>query len=325
MDLIHTFNSVCMLRGIPWAVTFESTVPRTNQTVGRPWEKNGEPFIPDIFTRRSLHLLTDSSCKACIALSDSARRIQDNMLNQMIGDPAFARIIQEKTVVIHPPQDALVDACEIKKKFSTISSCVEFIFVGRNFFCKGGPMLIEAMEKFSEKVNFHLTVVSNLDDKLFSTGEERKKWANILEKTPWITWFKSLPNEKVLHLCKKAHIGCLPTFKDTYGYSVLEMQACGCPVITTNVRALPEINNKNCGWIVPLEIDKIGGEVILYSDKDEEARRTELLLGLERCLEEIFGNLEMVEPKAVHALGRIKKGHSPEEYAKKVSMIYLRK
>lgn len=225
-------------------------------------------------------------------------------------------------MVVHPPQDVLIDENGVEKKFSTISSCVEFIFVGRIFFQKGGCQLIEALEKYSEQENFHLTVVSNLSEDFFSTDEEKRRWEDILKKTPWITWIKSLPNEGVLSLCKKAHIGCLPTFQDTYGYSVLEMQACGCPVITTNVRALPEINNMDCGWIVPLAIDNIGGEAILYSDDDKTARKAELLSGLERCLKEIFSNLKAVGFKAVNALSRIKKEHSPEGYSEKLRKIY---
>lgn len=52
---------------------------------------------------------------------------------------------------------------------------------------------------------------------------------------------------------KQCHIGLLPTFGDTFGFSVLEMQACGCPVITSNNYALPEINNKEIGWICDIQ------------------------------------------------------------------------
>ena len=63
----------------------------------------------------------------------------------------------------------------------------------------------------------------------------------------WISYVPKLTNNETLELMKKSHIGLLPTYADTYGYSVLEFQAAGCPVITTNVRALPEINNNNLG------------------------------------------------------------------------------
>ena len=39
-----------------------------------------------------------------------------------------------------------------------------------------------------------------------------------------------------------SHIGLLPTYNDSYGYSVIEFFSYGCPVITTNILALPEIN-----------------------------------------------------------------------------------
>lgn len=44
---------------------------------------------------------------------------------------------------------------------------------------------------------------------------------------------------------KKAHVCLLPTWMDTFAYSVLEAQACGTPVISTSLRALTEINNEN--------------------------------------------------------------------------------
>lgn len=111
----------------------------------------------------------------------------------------------------------------------------------------------------------------------------REEWIEKLENTPWITYIKSLPNKKVLELCKKAHIGCLPTLQDTYGYSTLEMQACGCPVVTTNIRACSEINSDDCGWFVPVKIDNIGGEAILYDKKEKEERKKEIIKGL-KCI-----------------------------------------
>ena len=55
-------------------------------------------------------------------------------------------------------------------------------------------------------------------------------------------------------------VGLLPTWAESYGYSVLEMQACGLPVVTTNIRALPETNV--CGWKVKLTSGKPNFETI---------------------------------------------------------------
>lgn len=56
---------------------------------------------------------------------------------------------------------------------------------------------------------------------------------------------------------KKSDVGLLPTWADTYGYSVLEFQACGCPVISSNTRGLPEINNNEAGWIINMPLTKL--------------------------------------------------------------------
>ncbi len=83
----------------------------------------------------------------------------------------------------------------------------------------------------------------------------------------WINYFPQLPNSEVLDMMKKAHIGLLPTYADTYGYSVLEFQAAGCPVVTTNVRSLPEINDNDKGWLIEVPKNRMG-EAIYSTDTD---------------------------------------------------------
>ncbi len=59
-----------------------------------------------------------------------------------------------------------------------------------------------------------------------------------------------MPNQQVLELLKTCDVGLLPTYADTYGFSALEAQSAACPVISTDVRALPEINNTEVGWLI---------------------------------------------------------------------------
>jgi len=90
---------------------------------------------------------------------------------------------------------------------------------------------------------------------------ERKKLKSlILDNLDRITYYEYLPNNEILELMKyKIQVGMLPTRGDTYGYSVLEFQASGCPVISTDVRALLEINNEDCGWIINVPKNKFKG------------------------------------------------------------------
>src|SRR5690606_873447 len=99
-----------------------------------------------------------------------------------------------------------------------------------------------------------LNIVSsmNFGDYATHTNESHFELAQtIIDQFPNnIKHYKHLKNEEVLDLFKKTHVGLLPTWADSFGYSVLEAQACGCPVITTDIRALPEINNNDIGWLI---------------------------------------------------------------------------
>lgn len=98
--------------------------------------------------------------------------------------------------------------------------CVNILFVGHLAKAKGLGVLIDACKKLREKgvANFQLTVVSNL---LNSRDIQ-------IPNEPWIYWYKSLPNNSVLELMRKAQIFAMPSFVDTYGLVYHEAMAHGC-------------------------------------------------------------------------------------------------
>jgi glycosyltransferase involved in cell wall biosynthesis len=143
----------------------------------------------------------------------------------------------------------------------------------------------------------------------------------MLKKEEWIDIFENIPNEKVLELIKQSHIGLLPTWSDTYGFSVLEMQAAGVPVITTDIRALPEINNEDCGWLIHLPQNRLKQALYFTDEQREELKRT-LKVQLENILEGIFTNPEQLPEKSANSLDRIKKNHDPLIVSEKLKAIY---
>lgn len=321
-DIFHTFNTVCNIPN-DWCVTFESTVPRNQFTIEREWEKRDiEEIRPNRLTEKELQLLSSERCIGIFALSQSAYDIQKQMLDRMCGEWDG---ILKKTTVLHPPQQLLISTEELQEKFHSLDDCMEMIFVGNDFFRKGGKELVDALCMYEGKYKFHLSVVSNLnygDYASQATEEERNLYREILQEKNWISWLNNIPNREVLELCKKAHIGFLPTLADTYGYSVLEMQACGCPVVTTDIRALPEINNETCGWLVHLEKRNVGGEAVLTSDEDRKQRKMELSTELNGVLEAIFLYNEQLIRKGIESYNRIKTFHDPIKYGEKLEKYY---
>jgi glycosyltransferase involved in cell wall biosynthesis len=188
--------------------------------------------------------------------------------------------------------------------------------------------------KYEYKYNFELTIVSSLaidnsaiKNKKTPADVERTKHL-IQQKSDWINYFPRLPNQEVLELMKKSHIGLLPTYADTYGYSVLEFQAAGCPVITTNIRALPEINDNNVGWIIEIPKSSLGeaiytGELIYMTKEARFVISKSIREGIEQAVHEIFADHKVILEKSNRSISRIIEHHSIEDYASRLKNIYL--
>lgn len=306
VDFIHTFNVVCDTDK-PWYVSFETAIPRMSPNTES--DKEYYLYLVDCMKR--------SNCKTLYALSENAYKIQKNTLMSRLP-LADVELLMNKTKVLHPPQNILINELEFERKHNTQK--IHFIFVGRAFFFKGGREMIRALSKFEGKYDFKLTLISSLQAKDHFTNtsyEEAEKWRQIICEKKWIDFYESIPNQDVLKKCREATVGLLPSFADTYGYAVLEMQASGCPVITTNVRAFPEINNEECGWMCHIPANVLG----ICSSKDIAVLSEILEQELERCFQSIFTNPEVIREKGRKALERIRSMHDPNEYQNELRKI----
>lgn len=315
VDGMHFFNSVSYSQ-TPWITTFETVLPYFNKM------KSGfkDPATLQRLTvnphiHKAFVAMTKPSCKALIALSQSTMEIQRMVLTYF---PEYRKIIESKLMVLHPPQAA--------KPYQSRdwSGKLQLLFVGRAFYRKGGQEMVHALDQLRKTFPIHLTIVSSLDVESGWPGitdaqlSEDKQW---LSSQDWITWHSQLPNDEVLALMQKSHLGLLPTWQDTYGYSVLEMQANGCPVLSTSIRSLPEINPLDCGW----RIDHMTNEWGEWMDIPRE--RTSLMSewlsnALENELERILSNPKEMENRGRASVNRITTFHHPYDHAARLTEIY---
>lgn len=327
--VVHTFNS-CISGKNKWCATFESILPRTNYT--RSGMGNSNKI--DKTSLRQFKLLAKDNCLGCMALSQATYDFQMAALHKIKDYLSKEELeaIKKKTIVLHPPQELLVSKEEIVQKFRSCDT-LELIFVGHDFFRKGGKELIDCLMAYQNGPNkngenqrsFHLTIVSSMeygDYASHATREEMLQYKELVQNQSWITYYDTLPNERVLELCKKAHIGLLPTFADTYGYSVLEMQACGCAMLTTDIRSLPEINNDSCGWVCHLPQNE--NKEAFYRTEEERIQLKEIL---KKQLEEQWkgiaeATMEELMQKAIHAWERVGSEHNPENYSDSLKHIF---
>ncbi len=322
VDLIHLFNGISYGHR-PWVTGFETIVPRFSELMQRYHGKTKAPMKMTAKLQRGFEALKSPFCKKIIAMSQSAALMQTDLLMELPYEDQ--EIIRKKMIVIHPPQEVLVDQ-PIQREYDARNP-IRLIMVGDGFFRKGGREILRAFDKLihEENANLKLILVSSLTMDHYAAKETQEDlvWASnfIQEHSDWIEHHTSLSPAEVLTLMKTCDIGLLPTYADSYGFSVLEAQACGLPVISTDIRALPEINNTDCGWLI--RVPKNEMSEALYSTPEERAHLSQQIQdGLEAILRNILKDPSSIHPKALKALQRIREMHDPEDFSQKLREIY---
>lgn len=306
-DLLHFFNSISFGKK-PWVVTIEERVPRWGNVSRQTLQKG-------------IKLLAGDACVKIIPFSKHAMAAQ---LEQLENYPELAPLIIPKMEVIYPSQRALISSWEEKELDPDHLVCT---IVGSDFFRKGGKEVLSAFSiLLEEKYPVKLNIVSRLeygDYASRTTESDYREAITIIERYPTaIRWFKSLPNSEVLQLFKNSHIGLLPTYDDTFGYSVLEAQAAGCPVISTDIRALPEINDASCGWLIEVSKNSVGKGLFAVEAKRVEMARiiTNYIYETLRAL--CSGPGDLIRQKGEKAIDRIQRLHNPYAAQLKMKSIY---
>jgi glycosyltransferase involved in cell wall biosynthesis len=302
VDLLHLFNRVSTGRK-PWVATYEHYLPR--------WDPS---------SRWGMRFLERSSCRKVIAMSDFAFRTQRAYMDRF--HPRSAAVTS-KTVVIHPAQPAVIDRYDEK---DLPPSTIDFTFIGREFFRKGGREALLACSRLvREGVPIRLNIVSSLesgDHVTHATKEDVDECLRIIsDMGDRATHYWSLDTQEVYALLRKTHVGLLPTTVETYGFSVLESQATGCPVISTHVCALPEMNPDPIGWRIPVPIDSLGVPLV----ETPEQRRTftaTVVDALCAIIREIVRNPEAIRAKGERSLEAIKTHYAPRDRASTMEAIY---
>ena len=159
--------------------------------------------------------LKSKYCKAIICISEAAK---NSVVNFFKDDK-----ITSKCVVIYP-------YVKHYDKLAITYRWFNILFVGYNFYLKGGKELLEVFNEI-KKPDWKLTMITNhvasFDQVLFINPD--------------------LCKETLYEFYRSSDVFVQPTFQDSFGMVNLEAISAGLPVIATDVFALPEIveNGKN--------------------------------------------------------------------------------
>lgn len=328
VDVLHFFNTINHDGHIPWVASVESAIPWSLE-VTRCVESANPDFTSlrnNKYVRSALDDLAKPNCLALMALSQCSLNIQKQLINKVCPIQE-GKIILNKLIKLLPPQSLKVNSVDEKGLSYCDDETFQFIYVGRNFLRKGGRDTIEVFCRLREKCKckFKLTIISSLegDEKKYErTGNDFIQIKQLInDNSDWIEWHGQLPNSKVLEMVKKSHVALLPTWMDTFAYSVLECQACGTPVISTSLRALTEINDESVGYLINVPVNELNNPVM---NNREQFKVFEKMLqnGLEQKIMHVLEHRDEVRKKSTACIERIRKDYSPEKYTSNLRLLY---
>lgn len=104
-----------------------------------------------------------------------------------------------------------------------------------------------------------------------------------------------------------------------YNLKATDMQAAGLPIITTNVRAQPELNPH--GWMVNLPLN-YAGEVGLQNRNQKEEVRRIFISQLVEIFNQILDKKDEIVNRSELSYNHIIRNHSLIDYSKKIELIY---
>ena len=170
----------------------------------------------------------------------------------------------------------------------------DFIFVGHVIPAKGVCELVKAFTQLNTDV--HLEIIGLCNEEMF---EVLKNIASIKDNGRWLTIVGNKDRNYVLGRMNKADALILPSCTEGFPNVVLEAMACGCPVIATNVGAIPDmlsvdIKENACGvCLLSYSVEEICNTVKQYLEvkdivKDEFARNGKKRVLSNYTMEKVF-------------------------------------
>jgi phosphatidylinositol alpha-1,6-mannosyltransferase len=311
VDVFHLFNSI-PLTDMPFVVTTEAGLPR--------WRGAPPTIMLDGWRR-----LAASNCGRILAISHNAVRM---IAHELRACPqALRQDIEAKLEVLYPPQDIPVRQDRAKFRYG---GPLRLAFVGRDFLRKGGCEFVRALHTLvHRRIAFHATIVSELrvpgtedepwnHDAARRIAEARALLAALGDR---VEFHESLSNPLVLDLFARSHLGVLPSLGEPFGYAVLEAASRFCATLTTTIRAFPEINGDDTGWLVPLPVTPLGtlDRVSIPFEEVSNQLYTDLADAISGIAD---GGLRAIQEKAECALARVRTWHDPAAAGDRLREIY---
>lgn len=283
VDLIHYpwfdfyFKTLPFFKTKPTIVTIHDTIPlilKEGFSVGLKGKIN--------FALQKLSL---RGCKAIIVNSQDSKK---NVVKYLGVDPnkiTVTYLAQSDDFKVLPESQKI----KIKNKFNLPDKFL--LFVGDANYSKNLPFLIDAFKKITEIFpglklilvgEVFLKKLENIDHpelKSLKETNQKIKDFNLENKVIRPGWIN---NDDLVGFYNLATVYIQPSLYEGFGFPILQAFSCGCPVISANAGALPEVVGDAGILFDPTNLNQLVS--ILTEVLDDKTVRQKLSkLGLERA------------------------------------------
>lgn len=166
---------------------------------------------------------------------------------------------------------------ELKNKYPQLKKPY-ILYVGQIQPRKNLIRLIDAFEKIKKNVSELQLVIAGSHGWLNKPIEKRVNDSKVKE---FILLTGRVDDELLPALYWHAESFVLPSLYEGFGMPILEAFACGCPVVTSNVSAMPEVAGSAAVLVEPESVDSIAQGISEAMSRKDELKQ----LGLERVKE----------------------------------------
>ncbi len=215
-------------------------------------EYGAYPFLDTVYMKKMLK----SSCKRADMIVAVSKNTKNDIIRILGVEPTKIKVVHEaadtkyRIIMDRKKLEEFMKKYNLKNRF--------ILFTGGISPRKNLIRLMKAFQNVSAVITHDLVITGGC-------GWKNKRELEILESNRRLKRIGFVPEDEMPYLYNLADIFIYPSLYEGFGLPVLEAQACGVPVIASNVSSIPEVGGNSVCYVNPNSTESIADAILKVS------------------------------------------------------------